>query len=151
MKTLRPFKVFAIKNGTVIDHIPAGKGLLLIKTLKLPREKKIVTIGLNLKSKKLGLKDLVKIEDRELTQEEVNQVALFAPAATINIIRNFEVAKKMKVRIPAIIVNLLKCPNPKCITENEQVITKFYPLAQGFCCHYCERIFSEEEIINKFE
>lgn len=146
---LKTYKVPAIKNGTVIDHIPAGRALTLVKVLKLPKHDKIVSLGLNFKSKAQGKKDLIKVEDKELTPEEVSQVAILVPNATINIIRNFEVVKKFKPQMPEEIVKLITCPNPKCITNNEPVITKFHPLGGSYKCHYCERGFTEEEIINE--
>lgn len=154
MKKLRPFRVFAIEQGTVIDHIPAGKALTLVKVLKLPAHNKIVTLGLNFKSKKGGHKDIVKVEGKELSQEEVNQVAILVPTATINIIRNYKVADKFKAEMPKMIEKLLVCPNPNCITRQEEIVTKFYPAAKGkdeydFRCHYCERMFPEEEIIEE--
>ncbi len=153
-KSPRPFKVFAIENGTVIDHIPDGRALTLVKVLKLAKHDKIVSLGLNFKSKAEGKKDIIKVEDKELTPEEVSQVAILVPKATINIIRDFEVAKKFKPEMPKEIVKIIKCPNPKCITNNEPVITKFHPLASTkkeytYKCHYCERGFTEEEIITE--
>lgn len=150
----RPFKVFAIKNGTVIDHVQANRALTLVKVLDLTGQDKIVSLGLGFKSKKYGFKDLIKVEDKELSPEEVNQVAILVPTATINIIRNCKVFKKFKVSMPEEIKDLIACPNPKCITNNESVRTKFYPVLEkkdkyNFQCHYCERVFPEEEIIGE--
>ena len=86
---LRAFKVYAIEDGTVIDHIQAGRAMKIISILKLASHKNTVTVGLNFGSDHLGRKDIIKVEDRELTPEEANRVAIFAPKATINIIRNF--------------------------------------------------------------
>ena len=154
LRKLRPFKVFAIEKGTVIDHIPAGKALLLLKVLKLPENSNIVTVGLNFKSKKSGLKDIIKVEGKELSKEEINQVAMLVSNASINIIRDFKVAKKFKAKMPRVIDKLMTCPNPSCITSHEDIVTKFYPVEENnnifnFKCHYCERVFSEEEIINE--
>lgn len=148
-KDLRAFKVFAIKNGTVIDHIPAGRAMILVKVLKLCKHDKVVSLGLNFKSKALKKKDLIKVEDKELTPEEISQVAILVPKATINIIRDYKVYKKFQPEMPEEIMKLIKCPNPKCITNNEAVITKFHPLDSTYKCHYCERAFTEEEIISE--
>lgn len=150
MERSKIIRVSAIKEGTVIDHIPAGRGLILAKFLKLSEHKKIVTLGLNFRSRRLGQKDIIKIEGKALDPQEVNQVAILAPSATLNIIRNFQVVKKIKLKIPKIVEGIVACPNPACITNSEEVITKFYP--QIFkkkirlTCHYCEKIFSENEL-----
>lgn len=147
---IRAFKVFAIKEGTVIDHIPAGQALKIIRLLDLPADKKIVTVGLNFKSKGLKLKDLIKVEKRELTPEEISRIAIFAPEATINIIRNFEVAKKFKAEVPKTIEYVIVCPNPNCISSHEEMDSKFHTLAENggvkMQCHYCEKIFGGDDI-----
>ena len=146
---MRVYKVYAIKNGTVIDHIPEGKGLEIIDLLNLRQWKKTVTLGIGFSSKKHGKKDLVKIENKELSPEEVNKIAIIAPTATLNIIRNFKNAKKFKVEIPEIIEGIIKCANPACITNHDNVKTKFYR-EQGkklsLRCHYCERYFNKDEL-----
>lgn len=146
---MRAFRVYAIKHGTVIDHIPEGKGVEIIDLLKLRSWKKIVTLGMGFPSKRLGAKDVVKIEDRELNSEEANKIAIIAPSATINIIRNFKLARKSQVEIPEVIEGIVKCANPACITNHDHVRTKFYletakPLFLH--CHYCERYLNEAEI-----
>ncbi|MDP2684614.1 MAG: aspartate carbamoyltransferase regulatory subunit [bacterium] len=146
---MRIYKVYAIKNGTVIDHIPEGKGLDIIDLLNLRQWKKIVTLGIGFTSKRLGKKDLIKIEDKELTPEEVNKIAIIAPTATINIIRNFKRAKKFRVKIPDMIEGIVKCANPACITNHDNVSTKFYQekgKKPKLRCHYCERYFEHEEL-----
>ncbi len=149
-KEIRAFKVFAIKKGTVIDHIPAGQALKIIQVLKLFNNEKIVTTGQNFPSKTLGKKDIIKVEDRELTPEEANRVAILAPTATINIIRNFELAKKFHVTIPDMVEKLIICPNPKCITNNELMSTIFYTKNNNtevkLQCRYCEKTFSQNDI-----
>ena len=150
-KQVRAFKVFAIEKGTVIDHIPAGHGLKIIQILKLYNNEKIVTTGLNFPSKTLKKKDIIKVEDRELTPDEANKVAILAPTATINIIRNFELVKKFKVEMPSQVDKIIVCPNPKCITNNENMETVFYTQinkdAVSLNCRYCEKTFLQEEII----
>ncbi len=142
--------VSAIKDGTVIDHITAGRALKIIRVLRLPDHKKVVTVGLNLPSRAMGHKDLIKVEGRELTPEEANEVALLAPEASINIIKNYKVTKKFKVQIPQTIERVVVCPNPKCITNFERMTTLFsvkrYGTVIKLSCKYCEKIFEQEEI-----
>ena len=149
-KDLRAFKVFTIKNGTVIDHIKAGQALKIIKILKLYENDKIVTVGLNFPSKTSKFKDLIKVEERELNPDEANRVAILAPQATINIIRNFEIVKKFKVQIPDQVEKIIICPNPKCITNNEPMKTVFSVTVNKdqtkLRCKYCEKTFDQEEI-----
>lgn len=141
--------VAAIKNGTVIDHIAAGQALTIIAILRLNAYKKVMTVGLNLPSKAMGVKDIIKIEGRELSESEANEVALFAPQATVNIIRNYKTAKKFSVKLPATLESFIVCPNPKCITNNERMMSVFFVepgKILGVQCKYCEKIFAREEI-----
>lgn len=151
VKDLRAFKVFAIKNGTVIDHIKAKQALKIIQILKLYANDKIVSVGLNFPSKTQKFKDIIKVEERELTPEEANRVAILAPQATINIIRNFEVTKKFKVQIPEQVEKIIICPNPKCITNNEPMNTIFTAEVHKdevkLRCKYCEKTFDQSEIL----
>ena len=150
-------KIKAIENGTVIDHITANKSLHILKILGLPDEEtRNVTIAMNVSSNEIGSKDILKIENRELDPSELNQIALIAPKATINIIRNFEPIKKDKILLPDRITSIIKCTNPKCITnyENEpitplfNVINKYPPVVR---CHYCEKLIKTEDIDKQFE
>lgn len=144
-------KVSAIKNGTVIDHIPAGGAMAIVNFLKLAKDKTVM-LGINFDSKKMGKKDVIKAEDKELTAAELNQVALFAADASVSIIRNFKIAKKFKIELPQTFLDIVKCPNPKCVTNQESVKTKFNlfkPKPLSIKCQYCERIFSREEIALK--
>lgn len=148
---MNKLKVDAIKNGTVIDHIP-GKTALRVFFIIGEVEDEVVSIGLNLPSQTTGKKDLVKIEGRELSANEVNQIALIAPNATINIIRDFKVIKKFNVDIPEKIEGLMTCPNPKCITNMEAIPTSFKVKKAGqiqLQCTYCERTYPADEIKNK--
>ncbi|MFA5076145.1 MAG: aspartate carbamoyltransferase regulatory subunit [Patescibacteria group bacterium] len=147
----KTIKVTAIKNGTVIDHIPAGQGVNILSHLKIAKNK-IVMLGVNLKSKHLGKKDLIKIEDKELEPLEIDQLAIFAPEATVNIIRDFELSKKFNVKLPDTFQNTIKCPNPNCITNQEETDTKFQTVQNKplkVKCAYCEKIFKQEEIVLK--
>ncbi|WP_406535081.1 aspartate carbamoyltransferase regulatory subunit [Methanobrevibacter sp.] len=150
-------KIKAIENGTVIDHISANKALHILKILGLPdSETKNVTVAMNVSSNEVGRKDILKIENRELDHRELNQIALIAPKATINIIRNFEPVKKDKIQLPDKISSILKCTNPKCITNNKNepitpqfnVINKYPPVVR---CHYCEKLIKTEDIDKQFE
>ncbi len=150
-------KIEAIENGTVIDHITANKSLHILKILGLPdNETQNITIAMNVSSSEIGRKDILKIENRELNHEELNQIALIAPKATVNIIRNFEPVKKDKIILPDKIASIIECTNPKCITnyENEpikpvfNVINKYPPVVR---CHYCEKLIRTEDIDKQFE
>jgi len=150
MKTPKKLKVKSIKNGTVIDHITANKALSVLRILDLPNEKRTVTIAMNVLSSQMGSKDIVKIEGRELEPNEVDKIALIAPSATINIIRDYEIAEKGKVHLLEEITDILECPNPNCITNaDEPVKTKFYVISKkpvSLRCYYCERIMEASEI-----
>lgn len=148
---MRELKVDAIKDGTVIDHIPAGSALKLIEILKLGNEAQIL-IGTQLSSKKYGRKDVIKIENREFTEDELNMITLLAPTATFVIIRNFETIRKADARIPREINGLMSCPNPTCITNTESMMTHFSVEAEqpvSVRCRYCERVYHIDDI-NKF-
>ena len=139
--------VAAIKKGTVIDHITAGQALRIVKLLNLAKHHKQVALGLNLPSKTLKYKDLIKVEDRELSADEVNQVAILSPHATINIIQNFEVVKKFQVSIPQTLSGILACPNPKCVTNHEKMVSSFIVKQRVhknvLHCRYCHKTFQD--------
>ena len=153
----KELKIKAIENGTVIDHITANGSLHILKILNLPNsETQNVTIAMNVFSKEIGRKDILKIENRELDNEEINQIALIAPKSTINIIRDFKPVKKAKVILPNEIYDLIKCTNSKCITNNANepikpkftVVQKYPPIVR---CHYCEKLIKTEDIEKQFE
>lgn len=150
MKTPKELKVKPIKNGTVIDHIKANKALSVLKILGLPSGESAVTIAMNMQSSQMGIKDIVKVEGRELAHGEVDRIALIAPNATINIVRNYEIAGKGKVKLGDNVKDILKCPNPNCITNTkEPVKTRFSVIGKEpviLRCYYCERIMDEDEI-----
>ncbi|MHA1615855.1 MAG: aspartate carbamoyltransferase regulatory subunit [Candidatus Njordarchaeales archaeon] len=146
-------RVRKIKNGTVIDHIPSGRSLAVLRILGIKGDEGlVVAIVMNVESRKLGRKDIVKIEDRELSQEEVNKIALIAPTATINIIRNYEVVKKYRVSLPNEIVNLVRCVNPTCITNkpNEPIKPLFTVVSRNpvkLQCTYCGTYINYNDIL----
>ncbi len=147
---MKVLKVDPIKNGTVIDHIPAGRVQRVLAILK-PRPTDIVMMGMNFSSKAMKKKDIIKIEGRELTQNEVNSIALIAPDAKVSIIRDYQVTQKSKVEIPDRIEGLVSCPNPKCITNAEPMVTIFnHSEIEGreLACQYCERVFTADEMIH---
>ena len=138
--------VSKIMRGTVIDHIPAGRALEVLKLLGITgREGLRVAVLMNVESRKLGRKDIVKIEGRFLEARELSLVALVAPAATINIVENFEVREKFRVRLPEVVEDLLRCPNPTCISNKEREpirprLRKLRDDPPEFQCVYCGTI-----------
>jgi aspartate carbamoyltransferase regulatory subunit len=142
--------VAAIQNGTVIDHITTDQTLRIMNMLHLLDKRHKVTVGFNLPSKMMRYKDLIKIEDHELTPEEANQITVFAPEATINIIKNYEVVKKLSTTLPESISSIFICPNPACITHYEPVQSYFYIKEHGkvmnLVCKYCEKAFERNQV-----
>ncbi|MBR6827199.1 MAG: aspartate carbamoyltransferase regulatory subunit [Prevotella sp.] len=139
--------VAAIQNGTVIDHIPSEKTYQVAQLLKLAEMDTPVTIGYNLRSKKLGRKGIIKVEDKFFTDEEISRLSVVAPNIVLNIIKDFEVTEKKTVITPEDIRGIVKCNNPKCITNNEPMLTHFHVSNGILTCHYCEK----EQDINKVE
>lgn len=140
---MKELKVTPIKDGTVIDHITHGHALKVLHVLKIPESTvSVVSILMNVNGKK-GKKDIVKIENRELDPKEVNKIALIAPKATINIIRDYEVVKKHIVELPKDVIGLTKCSNPTCISNaHEPVESRFHVISTEplrIKCYYCER------------
>ena len=147
-------RVSKIKDGTVIDHIRGGYALDVIKILGITgKEKQIITIAINVPSRRFRAKDIVKIEGRALNSQEVNKIALVAPHASINIIRNYNVVEKLEVKLPKKIEGIIKCVNPCCISNsNEPVTSKFYvkneePLLLK--CHYCGITLEQPDILQQ--
>ncbi|MBS3135895.1 aspartate carbamoyltransferase regulatory subunit [Candidatus Woesearchaeota archaeon] len=139
----------AIENGTVIDHIPSKVTFRVMRLLDPKEYTNTINVALNLESKKMGKKGLIKISGRMLTQDMVNKVALLAPSATVSIIKDYSVSKKVVVKVPEMIINLVKCTNPNCITNMEEVNTKFLTIKEiplKLRCVYCEREISREDI-----
>ncbi len=146
----KKLKVAALKDGTVIDHIPADKLFKVVQILHLDSCKNQITLANNLESKKIGLKGLVKIADRALAENETNKLALICPDAKINIIRDFEVVEKRPLILPDEIREIVQCPNPVCITNHQPVQTRFFVLKENdntkLKCRYCEREVKAEEV-----
>tara|TARA_Y100000589_G_scaffold44818_1_gene37733 strand:- start:34 stop:510 length:477 start_codon:yes stop_codon:yes gene_type:complete len=138
-------RVTAIKNGTVIDHIPSGQALKVLELLNLSGDTSVpVSLVMNVPSKKMGAKDIIKVEDRELTQSELDRLALVAPDSSIAIIRAYSVAEKLNVNLGEEVRNVVRCTFSNCITQNPREplphrlrVAKTAPLTLR--CHYCER------------
>ena len=140
-------RVRPIMQGTVIDHITAGQALNVLKILGIyGTTTAVVSVAMNVPSGVLGFKDIVKVEDRELEEEEVDRISLIASNATINIIRDFEVKEKYKVDLPEHLDGVVKCDNPNCISNTkEPVISKFIVNKKPveLRCIYCDHVISE--------
>ena len=143
-------KVSAIKDGTVIDHIPPKALFRVIKILKLEKCSQMVTFGNNLDSKAMGTKAIIKIANRFFADEEVNKIALVAPKAKLNTIRDYKVIEKRVVETPQEIIGIVRCFNPSCITNSENITTRFEVLSDkpiAMKCFYCEKITNENEMV----
>ncbi len=142
-------QVAALENGTVIDHIPSEKLFTVVSMLGLEKMDSNITIGFNLKSKKLGKKGIIKVADKFFTDDEINRIAVVAPNVKLNIIRDYEVVEKKEVELPDDLIGIVKCANPKCITNNEPMHTRFHVIDKEACiirCHYCEKEQKREDI-----
>ncbi len=140
--------VAALRNGTVIDRIPSSALFQAVKILGIEKLDKHVTIGNNLDSKKLGTKGIIKVADTIFPEDVLNRIALIAPTAKINIIRDFEVVEKYHVTLPQTIIGIVKCDNPKCIPNTEPMKTKFElidPENHVIRCHYCGHTVSAKD------
>lgn len=145
----KQLQVSAIENGTVIDHIPAESLFVVINILGLDTIPNQITFGANLDSGKLGKKAIIKVSDKFFEDSEINKISLVAPHAKLNIIRDYEVVEKRDVEIPDEIIGIVKCFNPKCITNNEFIKTRFRVEDKNdlmLKCHYCEKITSRSEL-----
>ncbi|MEM3068937.1 MAG: aspartate carbamoyltransferase regulatory subunit [Nitrososphaerales archaeon] len=141
-----------IKEGTVLDHVEQGRALKVLEALNIDgKDGNVVTVAMNVSSKKLGKKDIIKIENRFLKPEETNRIALIAPKATANLIRNYQVVEKRKVEIPDKFVDVFKCPNPTCISNSNEPISHIIDVVKKdppiLKCRYCSRLLSPNELI----
>jgi aspartate carbamoyltransferase regulatory subunit len=135
-------RVAKIRDGTVLDHVRAGQALNVLSVLGIDGSGPgTVSVGMNVPSDRLGQKDVVKVEDRELTGEELAVIALLAPEATVNIVREYEVTEKTPIDRPEEVRGVLACPNPRCITASEEPVdSRFRTIDDGVRCVYCETI-----------
>jgi aspartate carbamoyltransferase regulatory subunit len=141
--------VAALENGTVIDHIPSNKLFAVIRLLRLEMMNNSVTVGYNLKSKKMGRKSIIKVANKFFTDEEINRLSVVVPNVVLNIIRDYEVVEKKTVDMPKELTGIIHCPNPKCITNNEPMTTHFDVVnsEKGILkCRYCEKSVHLEDI-----
>lgn len=147
----RELIISKIRDGIVIDHIPVGRALTILRILRLTGSEGRIALVMNVESRKLGRKDIVKIEGKELSMEELNLIALIAPTATINIIKDYEVVKKFKVELPNRIRGIVRCSNPKCISNKPRepitpsftVVKRNPPLLK---CDYCGTYMTLEDV-----
>jgi aspartate carbamoyltransferase regulatory subunit len=144
--TKKEVRVLPIKEGTVIDHITAGQALRVLRILGITETShKVVSVAMNVPSRAMGKKDIVKVENRELVPREVHKIALITPQASINIIRNYKVIEKYLVSLPSEVVGVLRCANPNCISNTSEPATpKFIVKESGLRCYYCERTAAED-------
>jgi aspartate carbamoyltransferase regulatory subunit len=145
-------KVSAINNGTVIDHIPSENLFKVISILGLQNLKSQITFGANLESDKLGSKAIIKLSDVFFEDDEINKISLIARNAKLNIIRDYEVVEKRVVEVPDKVIGIVKCFNPKCITNNEEITTYFTVISKSpldLKCKYCEKITHEDQMVIK--
>lgn len=146
----KALQVAALENGTAIDHIPTEVLFKVVSLLQLQKLDNRITIGNNLNSNKMGVKGLIKVSDKFFKEDEINRIALVAPNVKLNIIRNFEVVEKKEVVLPDEIIEIVKCNNPKCITNNEPMKTRFHVTDKEkveLQCHYCELKINKEEVV----
>lgn len=149
MNEKKELQVAALENGTVIDHIPSDKVFTVVSLLDLQNTDGNITIGNNFESKKLGKKGIIKVADRFFTDEEVSRLSVVAPDIKLNIIRHYEVVEKKQIVMPDELKGIVKCNNPKCITNNEPMQTWFHVVdkEQGILiCHYCEKEQQKDNI-----
>lgn len=134
--------VSALENGTVIDHIPCDKTMDVVALLKINELNSTAMVGSNLDSRKMGKKSIIKIADKFFTDEELNQLSVVAPDVSLSIIKNYEVVEKKQVTMPEELHDIVKCANPKCITNNEPMHTIFKVTNKEkgvIKCRYCEK------------
>ena len=142
-------QVAALRHGTVIDHMNTGMALKALAVLGIPKLGAAL-LGIGLESGKMGRKDILKLENVELTPTEIEKLAVFGPQATVSFIRDYKVVRKVNVKLPDTIAGILKCPNPNCISNFERIETSFHVETQkplNVRCHYCERRIQEAEFV----
>lgn len=145
----KELKVSAIEEGTVIDHIPCENTFRIVRVLNLENIDSVVTLGINFKSRRMGKKGIIKIGGRFLSREETNKIALLAPDAVLNIIRNYKVTEKIRPEIPDAISGIVKCANPNCVTNHGEAAQRFQVISRkplSLRCVYCERTTGKGEI-----
>jgi aspartate carbamoyltransferase regulatory subunit len=145
----KELQVSALENGTVIDHLTTGSVMTVFRILNLELVEDPIYIGANLESKKFGKKGLIKVSNKYFCPEEVNKIALVSPSATLIEIKDYEITKKSQVQIPDKVNDIVKCFNPKCVTNVEGISTKFDVIDKvdvRLKCHYCEKITAKKNM-----
>ena len=149
--TRKELVVSALENGTVLDHIPAENVYKALDILNLKGIESQITLGINLASKVHGKKGIIKIADKFFEDDELNKLALIAPNATVNVIKDFKVVEKKKLEMPKEVVGIAKCRNPKCVTNHQPITTRFTTVEKNneirLLCHFCEKITTTKYII----
>lgn len=148
----KELQVAALENGTAIDHIPPAQLFKVASLLGLENMDNTITIGNNFHSNKMGKKGMIKIAGKFFREDEIDRIALVAPNVILNVIRDYEVVEKRRVTLPDELVGIVRCNNPKCITNNEPMLTRFEVIDKEkgtIKCHYCERKINKEDIIIK--
>jgi len=148
----KELKVSAIENGTVIDHIPSHSVYQVLRILNLMEYNDQLLIGINLESSKMGKKGIIKVSNKFFKSDEINKIALVAPSATLILIKNFAVSEKAKVQIPDRVETIVRCFNPNCITNVEEIVTRFDVVNKDdlkLRCHYCEKITAKDNMTFK--
>ena len=146
----KQLSVEAIENGTVIDHIPAGLALTILRQFKVLHHGSAVTVGFNLPSHSQGSKDIIKIKDVIFSEADANRLALFAPEAIVNLIQDFQVVQKLRRSLPSTISEVFSCPNANCASHSEPVTSRFYVRQHNgqtkLKCHYCEKTYERAAV-----
>ncbi len=142
-------KIRRIENGLVIDHLPPGKALKILEILGVGEEfGGEVSVAMNVPSSHYGRKDVVKLEGRNMDPRQINRIALVAPEATVNVVKNYEVVDKHVVQVPQVLESVVACPNANCITTIEGrpklLLDQKTPLLLR--CAYCEKVYAENEL-----
>ena len=148
----KELQVAALENGTAIDHIPPAQLFKVAELLGLDKMDNRITIGNNFESKKMGCKGMIKIADKFFEEDEINRIAVVAPNVVLNTIRDYEVVDKRRVELPDELTDIIRCNNPKCITNNEPMKSHFYvtdKVAGTVKCRYCEHKINRDEIVLK--
>jgi len=150
---INKLQVEAIKSGSVIDHIPAHIGFKLLSLFRFTETEKRITIGFNLPSKKLGKKDIIKIENTFLSDDQINQLAIYAPHATVNYINKYNLVRKLFPDLPEKIDRILICPNSNCVSNHNLITSSFIFKKDQFLnmnlkCKYCEKEFSKNIVLS---
>lgn len=148
-------RVQKIRDGTVIDHIKAGYALAVLKILGVTKDSdKVVTMAMNVPSRKTGKKDIVKVEGRGLKRSELNKISLITPDATISMIQHYKVKRKVTVSLPNTIEDTVLCINPNCVTNaGEPIVVTFNVASRNplrLRCNYCGKFIEEKEILDQF-